>query len=174
MRRFMRQLYCLLVLAPAMEGTGAQILNSNDVAVVLSQALARGNVFVTNHTTTNGVVAVVDREGFVLGVWSLRPNPDALEVVDAITKAGTAALLSSGQNAFSSRTAGYIVQQHFPPSINNTPNGPLVGVNFSSMSISDVNYFKNPHAYHANAYGGGGTNGAPICGPGLTALSGLN
>jgi uncharacterized protein GlcG (DUF336 family) len=161
-------------LAQAVEGTAAQILNSNDVAVVISQALARGNAFVANHTTTNGVVAVVDREGFVLGAWSLRPNPDALEVVDAITKAGTAAFLNSDQNAFSSRTAGYIVQQHFPPSINNAANGPLVGVNFSGMSISDVNFFKNPHTYNTNMYGGGGTNGAPICAPGLTALSGLN
>ena len=117
----------MLVLLQAVEGKGAQVLSSNDVAVVISQALTRGNFFVTNRTTTNGVVAVVDREGFVLGVWSLRPNPAALDVVDAITKAGTAAFLSSDQNAFSSRTAGYIVQQHFPPTIENTPPGPLVG-----------------------------------------------
>jgi uncharacterized protein GlcG (DUF336 family) len=174
MKRFARRLFWLLFFVQAVKGTGAQVLSSNDVAVVISQALTRGNYFATNHSTTNGVVAVVDREGFVLGVWSLRPNADLLEVVDAITKAGTAAFLSSDQAAFSSRTAGYIVQQHFPPSINNTPTGPLVGVNFSSMSISDVNYFKNPHTYNTNVYGGGGANGAPICGPDLTALSGLN
>jgi uncharacterized protein GlcG (DUF336 family) len=173
MRRLVRPLFWLLLLLQAVEGKGAQVLSSNDVAVVISQGLTRGNFFVTNHTTTNGVVAVVDREGFVLGVWSLRPNPAALDVVDAITKAGTAAFLSSDQNAFSSRTAGYIVQQHFPPTIKNTPTGPLVGVNFANMSFSDVNRFKDPHTYNAGMFGGGGTNGEPITGLDLAALSGL-
>jgi uncharacterized protein GlcG (DUF336 family) len=183
LRSFIRPWPSLLLLLCAANGNGAGTnvyLTSNDVAVVISQALARANDFASRRRTTNGVVAVVDREGFVLGAYSLQPlsNPpdleDLLTEVDAITKAGTAAFLSSDQNAFSSRTAGYIVQQHFPPRINNTPTGPLVGVNFSSMSISDVNYFKNPHTCGANVYGGGGTNGAPICPPALAALSGLN
>jgi uncharacterized protein GlcG (DUF336 family) len=117
---------------------------------------------------------VVDREGFVLGARSLFADPEPLDVIDAITKAGTAAFLSSDQNAFSSRTAGFIVQQHFPPGIRNRPPGPLVGVNFSNLSFSDVNRFKNLHTnYSATAFGGGGTNGAPITGLGFAALSGL-
>src|SRR5205809_7105999 len=161
-RRFYRA-----VLAPVVS-----LLSSNDVATVISQAVTRANYFVTNGTATNGVVAVVDREGFVLGVWSLHSNPDQLEVIDAITKAGTAAFLSSGQQAFSSRTAGFIVQQNFPPGIQNRPSGPLVGVNFSNLSFSDVNRFKDPHTYSPAAFGGG-TNGAPITGLGFAALSGL-
>ena len=173
MQRFIRPWFGLLLLLQAVEGKAQQVLSSNDVAVVISQALTRGNFFVNNGTTANGVVAVVDREGFVLGVWSLRPGPNPLDVVDAITKAGTAAFLSSSQNAFSSRTAGYIVQQHFPPTIANTPTGPLVGVNFSGMSFSDVNRFKNPHTFNPAVFGGGGTNGDPITPLGLAALSGL-
>jgi len=46
-------------------------------------------------------------------------------------------------------------------------------VNFSNLSFSDVNRFKNPQTYSTNAFGGGGTNGAPISGLQLTALSGL-
>ena len=65
-------------------------------------------------------------------------------MADAIAKAGAAAFLSSGQNAFSSRTAGDIVQQHFPPGIANTPPGPLVGVNFSQLAFSDINKLKAP------------------------------
>src|ERR1017187_836646 len=149
-------------------------MTSNDVAQVIAQALTRANVFLTNGTATNGVVAVVDREGFVLGVWSLKPvGQFDLNVIDAVTKAGTAAFLSSDQNAFSSRTAGFIVQQHFPPGIRNRPPGPLVGVNFSNMSFSDVNRFKDPYTYDPLAFGGGGTNGAPITPLSLAALSGL-
>jgi uncharacterized protein GlcG (DUF336 family) len=148
-------------------------MTSNQVATVMAQALTRANDFVVSGATTNGVVAVVDREGFVLGVWSLAPSPSALDVIDAITKAGTAAFLSSDQQALTSRTAGFIVQQHFPPGIKSREPGPLVGVNFSNMSFSDVNHFKDPSTYDPLAFGGGGTNGAAITPLGLSALSGL-
>src|SRR2546426_329342 len=78
----------------------APLMSSNDVAAVMAQALTRANHFVTNGTATHSVVAVVDREGFVLGVWSLDSGPTPLDVIDAITKAGTAAFLSSEQPAF--------------------------------------------------------------------------
>jgi uncharacterized protein GlcG (DUF336 family) len=149
------------------------LMSSNEVAAVIAQAATRANFFVTNGTATNAVIAVVDREGFVLGVWSLKSAPDPLDVIDAITKAGTAAFLSSTEQAFTSRTAGFIVQQHFPPGIVNRPPGPLVGVNFSNLSVSDVNRFKDPATYDPLAFGGGGTNGAPITPPGLAAISGL-
>ena len=155
---------------PAPVGT---LMASNEVASVIAQAMTRANSFVTNGTATNAVVAVVDREGFVLGVWSLSVTPSALDVIDAITKAGTAAFLSSTEQAFTSRTAGFIVQQHFPPGIANRPPGPLVGVNFSNMSFSDVNRFKDPATYDPLAFGGGGTNGAPVTPLGLSAISGL-
>ena len=148
-------------------------MTSNQVATVMAQALTRANDFVISDATSNGVVAVVDREGFVLGVWSLAPGPSALDIIDAITKAGTAAFLSSDQEALTSRTAGFIVQQHFPPGIKNREPGPLVGVNFSNMSFSDVNHFKDPRTYDPLAFGGGVTNGAPVMPIGLSALSGL-
>src|SRR5262245_11404040 len=144
-------------------------MTSNDVATVLAQAAARAAA-----VSSNSVIAVVDREGFVLAVWSVGDTNHALfvlDVLDAITKAGTASFLSSDQHAFTSRTAGFIVQQNFPPGVKNKPPGPLVGVNFSNMSFTDVNRFKNPYTYMANQYGGGGTNGAPILGP--AAISGL-
>jgi uncharacterized protein GlcG (DUF336 family) len=59
----------------------------------------------------------------------------------AISKAGSGALLSSGGNAFSTRTASFIVQDHFPPGIDNTPGGPLFGVQLSSLPCTD---FKSP------------------------------
>src|SRR2546428_1740549 len=171
-RNPVRQL--LLLVLTALPAFG-QISNVDDVATILAQALTRANQIVSSGAATNAnpVVAVVDREGFVLGVRSLYTNANAFDVLDAITKAGTAAFLSSDQNAFSSRTAGFIVGQHFPPGIRNRPPGPLVGVNFSNMSFSDVNRFKDPHTYDPAAFGHGGTNGAAITTNDLAALSGL-
>src|SRR5258708_2905709 len=66
-------------------------MSSNQVATVIAQALTRANHYMVSGMTSNGVVAVVDREGFVLGAWSLAANPSPLDLIDAITKAGTAA-----------------------------------------------------------------------------------
>ena len=139
---------------------------SNEVARVIVQAVSRAR-----QIEPNAVIAVVDREGFVLGAWSLSDAPDSIAVLDAITKAGTASFLSSDQHAFTSRTAGFIVQQNFPPGVRNRGTGPLVGVNFSNLSFSDVNRFKNPHSGHDLLSMASGTNGAPIDGP--AALTGL-
>ena len=111
-----------------------------EVNTVLAQAVSRAAV-----VAPNAVVAVVDREGFVLGVWSVNgAAPAAAIQANAIAKAGTAAFLSSGQNAFTPRTAAMIVQQNFPPGVNNKPPGPLVGVNFSQLAFSDINRYKLP------------------------------
>jgi uncharacterized protein GlcG (DUF336 family) len=64
---------------------------------------------------------------------SLRPTQRA-----AISKAGTAAFFSTQGNAFTTRTAGFIIQEHFPPAVSNQPGGPLYGVQFSQLECSDV------------------------------------
>src|SRR5262249_12551579 len=56
----------------------------------------------------------------------------------AISKAGTASLFSTTGNAFNSRTASFIIQQHFPPGVNFQSSGPLYGVQFSSLPCSDI------------------------------------
>lgn len=65
------------------------------------------------------------------------PAPRALA---AIAKAVTGAYLSSSGNAFSTRTASMIVQQHFPPSpaTSGLESGPLFGVQFSALPCSDL------------------------------------
>jgi uncharacterized protein GlcG (DUF336 family) len=102
-------------------------------------------------------IAVVDRVGNVLAVFSMtgaaptftitsgRGVSGGLENVSilpselaAIAKAITGAYLSSEGNAFSSRTAGQIVQENFNPREINSPGGPLFGVQFSSLTCSDV------------------------------------
>ena len=97
-------------------------------------------------------VAVVDREGFVLGVFAMPlaplgpafpvsatlPPDGAPGINAAIAKARTAAFLSSNQNAFTTRTAGYIVDAHFPPGVFYTPAGPLYGVQNSNDTGGDA------------------------------------
>ena len=118
----------------------AQQLTLNDVEQIIAQAAARAD-----QISPNSLVAVVDREGFVLGVWDVNGGaPTEKEIGEAISKAGTAAFLSSNENAFTTRTAGFIIQQNFPPGVRNKPPGPLVGVGFSQLAFSDVNRYKGP------------------------------
>lgn len=105
------------------------------------------------------MIAVTDRVGNVLAVFRMNGaratattapapngvNMDAQNVTfpaegGAIAKAITGAYLSSGGNAFSTRTASQIVQQHFPPAPGQTDgleSGPLFGVQFSQLPCSD-------------------------------------
>jgi uncharacterized protein GlcG (DUF336 family) len=99
-------------------------------------------------------IAVTDREGNVQALFRMTGAGDT-SIVDgrlgeglegrslpasfvAVTKAGTGAFLSSGGNAFSTRTASFIVQDHFPPGVDLTPGGPLFGVQLSSLICTDV------------------------------------
>jgi uncharacterized protein GlcG (DUF336 family) len=105
-------------------------------------------------------LAVVDRVGNVLAVFVMNGAEQRLRVpagpngslhdlqgVDvpgavagAIAKAVTGAYLSSSGNAFSTRTASMIVQEHFPPSAvaRGLESGPLFGVQFSQLPCSDL------------------------------------
>ncbi len=56
----------------------------------------------------------------------------------AIAKAVTGAYLSSGGNAFTTRTASQIVQENFNPEETFQAGGPLFGVQFSPLACSDL------------------------------------
>lgn len=138
----------------------SEALTVDDVQKVIAQAV--GEAQALNYPA---VIAVVDRVGNVLAVYRMNgaptrmvfssiagsgvenPDPAGFQGVNveasmgAIAKAVTAAYLSSSGNAFSTRTASMIVQQHFPPAPN-TPgleSGPLFGVQFSQLPCSDLN-----------------------------------
>jgi uncharacterized protein GlcG (DUF336 family) len=115
-------------------------LTAVDVQTIVDQATTRAL-----QISPNSVIAVTDREGDVLAVWSVNGTPpSALDISSCVSKAGTASYLSSNQNAFTSRTAGFIIQQHFPPGVRNTSPGPLVGVGLSNLFTSDINKFRAP------------------------------
>ncbi len=139
-----------------------------DVQTVVAQAVTRAS-----QVSPNSVIAVLDREGNVLGVWNVNGSvvPTADVIAAAVSKAGTAAFLSSSEQALTSRTAGYIVQQNFPPGVQNKPPGPLVGVNFSNLPFSDINKFKGPGS--AVAFNGQpGLSLTPVPGTSLSGAPG--
>ncbi len=129
----------------------AGTLTTTDVQTIISQAVSAAVSL--NRTIT---VAVTDREANVLGVFSMTGAPVTTTIrsvgtagmglegavvpssLAAISKAGTGALFSTGGNAFTTRTAGFIIQEHFPPGIDFRPSGPLYGVQFSSLPCSDI------------------------------------
>ncbi len=132
--------FCFLLATLSCASSARAQLTAADVQLIIEQAATRAQ-----QVSPNSVIAVLDREGFVLGIWSVNgTEPTEPKVASAVSKGGTAAYLSSDQNAFTTRTAGFIIQQHFPPGVFNTPTGPLVGVGLSSLFFSDINKFKGP------------------------------
>lgn len=129
-------------------------LSGTEVGTIIAQAAAEARA-----RGGAATIAVTDRVGNVLAVFAMPgaaataripaapdgtsrdaqgltiPSPGA-----AIAKAITGAYLSSGGNAFSSRTASMIVQEHFPPapSTAGLESGPLFGVQFSQLPCSDL------------------------------------
>jgi uncharacterized protein GlcG (DUF336 family) len=133
-------------------------LVAEDVRTIIAQAATeaqRSGLAVT--------IAVVDHQGVVLGVLQMAgANPktklagggtggfegderEGSAVFAAISKAGTGAFFSTQGNAFSTRTASYIVQEHFPPLVDPSPGGPLFGVQLSNLRCSDVDRGSGAH-----------------------------
>src|SRR5687767_9205089 len=136
-------------------------LSPGEVQTIIAQAVSAAVAL--NRSVT---VAVTDLEGNVLGVFSMTGAPSMVQIrgggplqtpnpitglvtvglegtrlpshLAAISKAGTAALFSTSGNAFTTRTAGFIIQEHFPPGVNFRSGGPLYGVQYSSLPCSDI------------------------------------
>ncbi len=150
--------------APATPATGANVsctgscatadskLSVADVQAIIGQAVSEAQ-----GQGINATIAVTDRVGNVLAVYRMngaraqvtinsgRGISGGLEGIAivptelaAISKAVTGAFLSSEGNAFSTRTASQIVQQHFNPGEIGGPSGPLFGVQFSQLLCSDL------------------------------------
>ena len=143
---------CVASALPPLHADVVQLTKEDVESIVANAATEAARI------DPRAIIAVTDRDGFVLAVWDMAgriPNPvppfsfsDRSKIAlygrlaAAITRAGSAAFLSSNQQAFTSRTAGFIIQQHFPPGVRNTGTGPLVGVGLSSLFFSDVNNMK--------------------------------
>ncbi len=132
----------------------AESLGIADVEGVLARAATQAKA-----DGKAATIAVVDRVGNVLAILRMGGAPASAAIprapdgndhdiqgltvpaeAAAVAKAITGAYLSSAGNAFSSRTASMIVQQHFPPapSTAGLESGPLFGVQFSQLPCSDL------------------------------------
>lgn len=119
------------------------------IAQGVQEASARGEA---------ATIAVVDRVGNVLAVYQMAGAPKRITITSgepvisggldgvgivpaelgAIAKALTAVYFSSEGNAFTTRTASQIIQEHFNPGEFNTPGGALFGVQISQLPCSDI------------------------------------
>ena len=128
-------------------------LTVTDVQTLIAQAVGEAQALGLAAT-----IAVVDRVGNVLAVFKMNnANPNNVTITSggnitgglegvsiipdtlaAIAKAVTGAYLSTEGNAFTSRTASQIIQEHFNPREKDQPSGPLFGVQFSQLPCSDL------------------------------------
>lgn len=134
----------------------ASSLTDDDVRTILARAVAAAQA-----EGIKATIAVTDREANLRGLFLMNGTSPATKAVGgtarpckleltalegcdvsstaaAVSKAGTAAFFQTRGNAFTPRTASFIVQQHFPPSVERQPGGPLFGVQFSSMPCTDI------------------------------------
>lgn len=154
--------------------TANSFLSPANVEQIIAQAVNEATA-----QSTPATIAVVDRVGNVLAVFKMNGSADSVTITSgrgvvgglegiavipaelaAIAKAITGAFLSSEGNAFTTRTASQIIQEHFNPLEFNTPGGPLFGVQFSQLPCSDLN----------NRFSGGAVGPGPQRSPlGLSA-----
>jgi uncharacterized protein GlcG (DUF336 family) len=117
-----------------------QALQAADVQKIVQAAMNSANV--------DMVVAVVDRAGFVLGVFRTQNAPatavgnfgQTLGANDvAVALARTGAFFSNDQAPLSSRTVRFISGIHFPPGVTNQPPADLYGIENTNRGCTLVN-----------------------------------
>jgi uncharacterized protein GlcG (DUF336 family) len=117
-----------------------QPLQVADVQIIVQAAVNSANV--------DMVVAVVDRAGFVLGVFRTQNAPATAvgnfgQVMDAndvaVALARTGAFFSNDQAPLSSRTVRFISGIHFPPGVTNAPPADLYGIENTNRGCTLVN-----------------------------------
>jgi uncharacterized protein GlcG (DUF336 family) len=136
---------------PPSPGATATSLTNDDVRTIIAQAVSAAVQLGRAVSVT-----VTDREANILGTFTMTGAPATTTIrsvgtagqgleslvvpasLAATSKAGTSALFSTGGNAFTTRTAGFIIQEHFPPGISFRAGGPLYGVQFSSLPCGDI------------------------------------
>jgi len=134
-------------------------LTVDEVRTIIGQAVG-----FLKKKNESGVISVVDREGHILGIFrmTLSGTPDFRINEQATAKARTAAFFQSDENAFTTRTAQFIVQGNFPPNVRNLDAGPLFGVPFSNFPGTDIQTQVPPFiAFVPGLNAANSTTGAP-------------
>jgi uncharacterized protein GlcG (DUF336 family) len=117
-----------------------QALQAADVQNIVQAAM--------NSVNANMAVAVVDRAGFVLGIFRTQNAPatavgnfgqlqNANDVAVALARTG--AFFSNDQAPLSSRTVRFISGIHFPPGVRNQPPADLYGIENTNRGCTLTN-----------------------------------
>ena len=164
--------------------TSGTALSAAEVDRMLAQAVTEANL-----QGQSATIAVVDREGEVLGVYVMAgrdvnadgivDTPSDANIATAISKAATAAAFQSEGEAFTTRTAFFIVQGNFPPAVRYTAGGPLFGVQDSGQPNGDAHIIAYDRFGNAAGAGISGElggvplykNGAPVGGIGIDTVA---
>lgn len=128
------------VVPPTPPAPSVQPLQVADVQKLVQAAI--------NSTNVDMVVAVVDRAGFVLGVFRTQNAPttamgnfsatvDASDLAVALARTG--AFFSNNQAPLSSRTVRFISGIHFPAGISNQPPADLYGIENTNRGCTLLN-----------------------------------
>ncbi|PYU13804.1 MAG: hypothetical protein DMG37_09605 [Acidobacteria bacterium] len=131
-------------------GTNAQVSPPPPLIVQPLQVSDVQNIVqaAVNSVNVDMVVAVVDRAGFVLGVFRTQNAPataignfgqtqDANDLAVALARTG--AFFSNDQAPLSSRTVRFISGIHFPPGVANQPPADLYGIENTNRGCTLVN-----------------------------------
>ncbi len=103
---------------------GVQPLSSTEVDIMIQRAAAAAD-------SPNMIVAVVDRVGRPLAIWSRNPAPTEDDVNIALSIARTGAFMSSSQGPITSRTLEFISTFHFPSVFGNLTRNPIPNNGFT-------------------------------------------
>jgi len=128
------------VMTPSPPAPAVQALGTADVQKIVQAAV--------NSAGVDMVVAVVDRAGFVLGLFRTLNAPatavgnfgTTVNASDlAVALARTGAFFSNDQAPLSSRTVRFISGIHFPAGVSNQPPGDLYGIENTNRGCTLVN-----------------------------------
>lgn len=169
---------------PANVAAGNVALTAQEVEQILLRGVAEAQTL-----RIPVAIAVTDREGEVLGVFVTSPvdrngdgvleTPGEAQIQGAISKAATASAFQSEGEAFTTRTAFFIVQGHYPPGVDQTAGGPLFGVQDSGQPGSDAHIIAWDQNGDATGTGISGVlggvplfkQGAPVGGVGVASVA---
>ena len=127
-------------IVPSPPTPSVQPLQISDVQAIVEAAV--------NSTNVDMTVAVVDRAGFVLGVYNTQNAPatatgnfsatvDATDLAVALARTG--AFFSNNQAPLSSRTVRFISGIHFPAGVQNQPPADLYGIENTNRGCTLIN-----------------------------------
>jgi uncharacterized protein GlcG (DUF336 family) len=140
----------VMIIAGCGGGSSAPVVPPPVAAVQALQVADVQNIVqaAVNSVNVDMVVAVVDRAGFVLGVFRTQNAPamalgnfgQAQNANDvAVALARTAAFFSNDQAPLSSRTVRFISGIHFPPGVMNQPPADLYGIENTNRGCTLIN-----------------------------------